>query len=126
MTTNITVESYVLLLLAEQMSSIRKFNSRTAEEAFRFTAPIARIFCVDGTSISVQAHAGAHCRYEDIPTDGMYSHSFGSKLSIVETDSDDLDKYGCDTMECVELYVESHGGIDFIKTSEEAVKRALR
>lgn len=44
---------------------------------------------------------------------------------MCETDCEDLNQYGIDDIEDIETYVESHGGIDIQKTTEEAVNYTL-
>lgn len=92
-------------------------------------SPITRIYCADGTSISVQAHAGAHCKFADVDCAGpflLYASTFGKELVMAETDCEELDQFGIDDIEDIEKYVESHGGIDFEATTSHAVETAIK
>lgn len=127
----ITVKQYVMLLTAEHI--VAAASRMTPDRAFGATpyscSPIARIYCADGTSISVQAHAGAHCKFADVPGEeglSWYASTFGKDLIMAETDSVDLNQYGIDSLEDIEKYVESHGGIDIEATTSHAVETAIK
>lgn len=127
----ITVKQYVMLLTAEhivatasRMTPDRKFLSSPYS-----CSPIARIYCADGTSISVQAHAGAHCKFSDLDCAeslSWYSLTFGKDLVMAETDCEELNQYGINSIEDIENYVESHGGIDIETTTSHAVETAIK
>lgn len=127
----ITVKQYVMLLTAEHI--VTAASRMTPDTAFGSSpyscSPIARIYCADGTSISVQAHAGSHCRFADVPREeglSRYASTFGKDLVMAETDCEKLDQYGIDDIEDIEKYVESHGGIDFEATTSHAVETAIK
>jgi hypothetical protein len=127
----ITVKQYVMLLTAEHI--VTAASRMTPDRAFGSSpyscSPIARIYCADGTSISVQAHAGSHCRFADVPgQEGLswYPSTFGKDLVMAETDCEELDQYGIDDIEDIEKYVESHGGIDIEATTSHAVENAIK
>ena len=127
----ITVKQYVMLLTSQAI--IATASKTTPDRAFGVSpyscSPIARIYCADGTSISVQAHAGAHCKFSDIDCKGpfsWYASTFGKDLVMAETDSADLNQYGIDDIEDIEKYVESHGGIDIESTTSHAIEGALK
>ena len=127
----ITVKQYVMLLTAEHI--VTAASRMTPDRAFGASpyscSPIARIYCADGTSISVQAHAGSHCRFADVPgQEGLpwYASTFGKNLVMAETDCEELDQYGIDNIEDIEKYVESQGGIDFEATTFHAVETAIK
>ena len=127
----ITVKQYVMLLTAEHI--VATARRMTPDRAFGTSPysclPIARIYCADGTSISVQAHAGAHCKFSDVDCEGhfsWYSPTFGKDLVMAETDCVELDQYGIDSIEDIENYVESHGGIDIEATTSHAVETAIK
>ena len=127
----ITVKQYVMLLTAEHI--VATARRMTPDRAFGTSPysclPIARIYCADGTSISVQAHAGAHCKFSDVDYEGhfsWYSPTFGKDLVMAETDCVELDQYGIDSIEDIENYVASHGGIDIEATTSHAVETAIK
>lgn len=129
--TTITVKQYVMLLTANHI--LASAARMTPDNEFGSTpyscSPITRIYCVDGTSISVQAHSGAHCRFADVrEPEGLcwYSSTFGKDLVMAETDCKELDQYGIDGIEDIEKYVESHGGIDIETTTSKAVETAIK
>ena len=129
--TTITVKQYVMLLTAEHIvtAASRMTPHGTLGASPYSCSPIARIYCADGTSISVQAHAGAHCKFSDIKSEGpfsLYASTFGKELVMAETDCEELDQYGIDDIEDIEKYVESHGGIDFEATTSHAVETAIK
>lgn len=77
------------------------------------------IVCADGESISVQTHHGVHCKFEGIVEEGpfsWYSESCNLEPIMVETNCPELDQYGIDSIEDVEAWIESHGGIDIDAT----------
>ena len=126
----ITVKQFVMLLTSQSIVSAA--SKMTPDKAFVVSpyscSLIARIYCADGTSISVQAHAGAHCKFSDIDCEGpflWYASTFGKNLVMAETDSADLNQYGIDNIEDIEKYVESHGGIDIEVTTSHAVEIAI-
>ena len=127
----ITVKQYVMLLTAEHI--VTAASRMTPDKAFGSSpyscSPIARIYCVDGTSISVQAHAGSHCKFAGVDCKGpfsWYASTFGKELIMAETDCEELDQYGIDKIEDIEKYVESHGGIDIEATTSHAVETAIK
>ena len=127
----ITVKQYVMLLTAEHI--VTAASRMTPDRAFGSSpyscSPIARIYCADGTSISVQAHSGAHCKFADVESGGpfsLYPKTFGKDLVMAETDCEELDQYGIDDIEDIEKYVESHGGIDIETTTSHAVEQAIK
>lgn len=127
----ITVKQYVMLLNAEHI--IEAACHMTPEETLCITpyhaSPIARIYCTDGTNISVQCHAGAHCKFSDVDCEGpfsWYASTFGKDLVMAETDCEELDQYGIDNIEDIEKYVEFHGGIDIEETTSHAVENAIK
>lgn len=129
--TTITVKQYVMLLTAEHIvAAASRMNPHGAFGASPYScSPIARIYCTDGTSISVQAHAGSHCKFADVDCEGpfsLYSSTFGKDLVMAETDCEELDQYGIDDIEDIEKYVESHGGIDIESTTSHAVESAIK
>lgn len=121
-----------MLLTAEHI--VTAASRMTPDTAFGSSpyscSPIARIYCVDGTSISVQAHRGSHCKFSDVkPDDDVFSWypiTFGKDLIMAETDCPDLYQFGIDTIEDIESYVESHGGIDVEATTSHAVENAIK
>ena len=129
--TIITVKQFVMLLTSQAI--VTAASRMTPDTAFGSTpyscSPIARIYCADGTSISVQAHAGVHCKFADVTCEGpfsLYASTFGKDLVMAETDSADLNEYGIDDIEDIEAYVESHGGIDIEATTSHAVETAIK
>lgn len=119
----ITVEQFVMLLTAQ---SIISATANGDENPYLYCSSIHRIYCNDGTGLSVQAHGRVHCAFLNIERDSIgYSKEFGTKLTRCETDSPDLNQYGSDSIEDIEKYVESHGGIDIQTTMEKAVKYAI-
>ena len=129
--TTITVKQYVMLLTAEHI--VAAASRMTPDRAFGASpyscSPIARIYCADGTSISVQAHAGSHCKFADVDCEGpfsFYASTFGKELVMAETDCEELDQYGIDSLEDIEAYVASHGGIDIEATTSHAVETAIK
>ena len=129
--TTITVKQYVMLLTANHI--LASAARMTPDNAFGSTpyncSPITRIYCTDGTSISVQAHSGAHCKFSDVNCEGpfsLYASTFGKDLVMAETDCEELDQYGIDDIEDIEKYVESHGGIDIETTTSKAVETAIK
>lgn len=126
----ITVKQYVMLLTAEHI--VAAARRMTPDRAFGNSpyscSPIARIYCADRTSISVQAHARAHCKFSDVDCKGhfsWYSPTFGKDLVMAETDCEELDQYRIDSIEDIENYVASHGGIDIEATTYHAVETAI-
>jgi len=126
-----TVKQYVMLLMAEHI--VEAACHMNPEETLVITpyhaSPIARIYCADGTSISVQCHAGAHCKFSNVTSEGpfsWYASTFGKDLVMAETDCKELDQYGIDSIEDIEKYVESHGGIDIESTTSHAVACAIK
>lgn len=126
-----TVKQYVMLLTANHI--LAAASRMTPDRAFGSSpyscSPITRIYCVDGTSISVQAHKGAHCKFADVTPEGpfsWYSSTFGKDLVMAETDCKELNQYGIDDIEDIEKYVESHGGIDIESTTSHAVECAIK
>lgn len=66
-----------------------------------------------------QTHHGAHCKFEGIVEEGpfsWYSESCNLEPIMVETNCPELDQYGIDSIEDVEAWIESHGGIDIDDT----------
>ena len=134
--TTITVKQYVMLLTANHilaaashMTPTESYLSKDYLSTPYKCSPITRIYCADGTSISVQAHAGAHCKFSDVDCEGpfsWYASTFGKDLIMAETDSADLNEYGIDSLEDIEAYVESHGGIDIETTTSKAVECAIK
>ena len=127
----ITVKQYVMLLTAEHIvaTARRMTPDRPFGDSPYSCSPIARIYCADGTSISVQAHAGAHCKFSDVDCEGhfsWYSPTFGKDLVMAETDCEELNQYGIDNIEAIENYVASHGGIDIEATTSHAVENAIK
>ena len=127
----ITVKQYVMLLTAEHI--VERASTMNPNKVFWSSpyscSPIARIYCADGTSISVQAHAGAHCKFSDVDCEehfSWYSPTFGKDLVMAETDCEELNQYGIDNIEAIEKYVESHGGIDIEATTSHAVETAIK
>ena len=132
----ITVKQYVMLLTANHILAA-SYNMTLTEsylsKDYLLTpykcSPITRIYCADGTSISVQAHAGSHCKFANIDGKGpfsWYASTFGKELIMAETDCEELDQYGIDKIEDIEKYVESHGGIDIEATTSHAVESAIK
>lgn len=97
---------------------------------YKAAIPIMRIYCADGKSLSVQAHGGCHVVFKDINLKpgifSYYSPKFGRKLAMCETDCEELDQYGIDSIEDIEKYVESHGGIDIEVTTSHAIEIAIK
>lgn len=127
----ITVKQYVMLLTAERiLATASKMSPDRAFGTSPYSClPIARIYCSDGTSISVQAHAGAHCKFSDVDCEGplsWYASTFGKDLVMAETDCEELNPYGMDSIEDIETYVASHGGIDIETTTSHAVENAIK
>lgn len=127
----ITVKQYVMLLTAEHIvaAASRMSPDRAFGNSPYSCSPIARIYCTDGTSISVQAHAGAHCKFSDVDLEGpvsWYASTFGKDLVMAETDCEELNQYGIDSIEDIENYVVSHGGIDIETTTSHAVENAIK
>ena len=127
----ITVKQFVMLLTSQSIVATARMMPLDIEFSISpyLCSPIARIYCTDGTSISVQAHAGAYCRFSDVNYEGPFSwhaSSFGKDLIMAETDSADLNPYGIDKIEDIEKYVESHGGIDIESTTSHAIEDALK
>jgi hypothetical protein len=129
--TTITVKQYVMLLTAEHI--VTAASRMTPDTAFGTSpyscSPIARIYCADGTSISVQAHAGSHCKFADVDCEGpfsLYASAFGKELVMAETDCEELDQYGIDDIDDIEAYVAKHGGIDIEATTSKAIECALK
>ena len=127
----ITVKQYVMLLTAEHI--LERASTMNPNKVFWSSpyscSPIARIYCADGTSISVQAHAGAHCKFSDVDCEkqfSWYSPTFGKDLVMAETDCEELNQYGIDSIEAIENYVESHGGIDIEVTTSHAIETAIK
>ena len=128
---SIKVKQFCMLLMSEHI--IEAASRMTPDVAFGRSpygySPIARIWCADGTSISVQIHKGAHCKFADVTSEGpfsLYSRTFGKDLVMAETDCEELNQYGIDDIEDIEKYVESHGGIDFEVTTSYAIEHALK
>lgn len=126
----ITVKQYVMLLTANHILAA-SYNMAPTESLLTpyKCSPITRIYCADGTSISVQVHAGAHCQFADVDCAGpfsLYASTFGKELVMAETDCEELDQFGIDDIEDIEKYVESHGGIDFEATTSHAVETAIK
>lgn len=128
---SIKVKQFVMLLMSEHI--VEAASRMTPDVAFGKSpyghSPIARIWCADGTSISVQIHKGAHCKFADVVSEGpfsLYSRTFGKDLVMAETDCEELDQYGIDDIEDIEKYVEQHGGIDFEVTTSHAIENALK
>lgn len=116
-----TVKQYVMLMTAQSI-----INSKEGKDSYIYAGAIPHIICKDGYEISVQCHGGVHCEFENVPPRaGIYSSSFGEKLLRAETDCEDLHQYGIDTIEDIEKYVESHGGIDIDKTVNNIVRTAI-
>ena len=71
----ILVKQYVMLLTAKHIvaTASRMTPDRASWSSPYSCSPIARIYCADGTSISVQAHAGAHCKFSDVDCEGHFS-----------------------------------------------------
>ena len=92
----ILVKQYVMLLTAKHIvaTASRMTPDRASWSSPYSCSPIARIYCADGTSISVQAHAGAHCKFSDVDCEGHFSWcspTFGKDLVMAETDCEELD-----------------------------------
>lgn len=84
------------------------------------------IVCSDGNGISVQTHCGAHCEFKDIAEKGpfsWYSESCNLEPIMAETNSEDLNQYGIDSMSDIEAWIESHGGIDIDATIKNMYDR---
>lgn len=127
----ITVKQFVMLLTSQSIVSVasRMTPKIASNDPYKAAAPIMRIYCADGKSLSVQAHGECHVRFEDIkPEPSMFSYyspKFGRKLVMCETDCEELDRYGIDDIEDIEKYVESHGGIDIEATTSNAIETAI-
>ena len=122
-----TVKQFVMLLTAERISATA-FH-RSGYDPYAFCGPITAIVCKDGTSISVQAHGGCHAKFKDVHREGVfnwYSTTFGRELEMCETNCEELDQYGINTIEEIEAYVEKHGGIDIEATTATAVDYAIK
>lgn len=116
-----TVEEYVMVATAGTVLAIseRKELLIGHRNAYKATiCPIPSIVCKDGTRISVQVHAGCHSLFAGIESGPFdwYSKDIGSKILMAETNSEDLNQYGIDTIEDIENYVDKHGGIDYEAT----------
>lgn len=128
--TTITVKQFVMLLTSQAITTTA--SRMTPDTAYGRTpygcGPIARIICADGTSLSVQCHAGCHAKFENVEQAflGGYASTFGKNLIAAETDCEDLDQYGYDFIEDIENYVASHGGIDIEATTSHAVENAIK
>ena len=122
----ISVKDYVMLLTSQSIVSQCLNTAVNAHSnPYRTCEPIHRIICADGTSLSVQAHGACHVIFNDVKPNGLYSPIFGKELAMCETDCEDLDQYGINSIEDIEAYVESHGGIDIQATTSRAVKHAI-
>lgn len=130
--TTITVKQFVMLLTSQAIvTSASRMTPDTAicGQTPYNCGPIARIYCTDGTSISVQAHGGCHTRFKDIPgQEGLtwYAETFGKELAMCETDCEELDQYGIDAIDDIEVYVAKHGGIDIETTTSKSVETAIK
>lgn len=127
----ITVKQFVMLLTSQSIVSCAShIRTDSGMNPYKYATPIMHIHCSDGTVISVQAHGGAHVVFKDVAqymeSFSYYSPTFGRDLAMCETDCEDLNQYGIDDIEDIEAYVESHGGIDIQKTTEEAVNKAIK
>lgn len=114
-----TVEQFVLLCNYSQLNQ--------NEGNYKALEPIFHIVCTDGHEISVQVHAYVHAAFEGIqPKSGMYNSRIGRKIVFAETDDLDLDQFGFDSIEDIESFVQSHGGIDLEKTLDKAFERVKK
>lgn len=119
-----TVKQFVMLLTSQ--SIISTYNAKHSKNVYEETCYILHIFCKDGKELSVQAHGAVHTEFEDVDYDLIHrSKTFGRKLLACETDCEDLDQYGINSIEEIEAYVESHGGIDIEATVAAGVERAI-
>lgn len=118
-----TVKQFVMLLTSQ--SIISTYNAKHSKNVYKETCYILHIICMDGKKLSVQAHGMAHTKFKDIPYNVGYSKTFGKDLLACETDCEDLDQYGMNTIEEIEAYVESHGGIDIEATVIAGVEGAI-
>ncbi len=116
-----TVEQYVMLMTAWSV-----IKTKEGKNSYRYAGPIPHIICKDGYIISVQCHGGAHCEFEKVPQEGWYSTSFGKKLLKAETNCAELNAYGINTIDDIEKFVESHGGIDLDETVRIITESAIR
>lgn len=120
-----TVKQFVMLLTSQSILSTHRAISNQSN-SYRYACPIHHIICMDGKRISVQAHGGVHARFENVPCDVIgYSETFGKELLACETNCEDLNEYGSNTIEEIEAYVESHGGIDIEATVAAGVKKVI-
>lgn len=128
----ITVKQYVMLLTSQSIVSAASHMTpeTLCSNPYKYATPIMRIYCADGESLSVQAHGGCHVRFDDVkPTDItylFYSPTFGKKLSMCETDCEELNQYGIDDIDDIEAYVAKHGGIDIEATTSKAIECAIK
>lgn len=119
-----TVKQFVMLLTSQ--SIISTYQAMTyLKDSYKYAAPIHHIICKDGKELSVQTNGGVHARFKDIPYNAGYSETFGKDLLACETDCEDLDQYGMNTIEEIEAYVESHGGINIEATTAAGVDSAI-
>lgn len=120
-----TVKQFVMLLTSQSILSTHRAISNQSE-SYKYACPIHPIICMDGTKLSVQAHGGVHAKFKNVPCDIIgYSETFGKDLLTCETNCKDLNEYGSNTIEEIEAYVESHGGIDIDATVAAGVNTAI-
>lgn len=117
-----TVEQFILLCTAVAIDNDTMYG-------YRYINAIPRIYCKDGTNLSVQIHGGAHCAFEGstFKDHGYpYPDRFGTKVLKAETDCKDLHRYGIDDIADIEDYVNKHGGIDINKTVDVFVTKIAK
>lgn len=119
-----TVKQFVMLLTSQSIISTYNVISNKSN-SYKYACPIHHIICMDGKKLSVQAHGSAYAKFKDIPCNVGYSKTFGKDLLACETNCEDLNEYGSNTIEEIEAYVESHGGIDIEATVAAGVETAI-
>ena len=127
----ITVKQYVMLLTSQSIVCAASAHTPgQISNPYKYASPIMKIVCADGTELSVQAHGGCHIKFKVVPTENwslsLYATTFGRELIKCETDCEELDQYGIDSIEDIENYVASHGGIDIETTTSKAIERAIK
>lgn len=115
-----TIRQYLLLCTYVQMTANWKRKS------YKDTDVIPRVFCKDGYNLSVQCHRAAHCKFNNTPINEYslfpYAEKVGEDIIMAETDSEDLNQYGIDTIEDIQELIDKHGGIDIDKTLSNCYK----
>lgn len=106
------------------MLSAMEYWARTTntKNAYKNTiVKTPRIICKDGVSLSVQVHQCCHAILgENINKNNpLYSTNYDIDIKMAETDCLELDQFGIDTIEDIQQYVDSHGGIDIQATIEK-------